>query len=109
MLTDSAGMYGSRLKELHRAHGAYTESQAGTDLERHLRGAGIDHLRELGYYDRKALHNLKYFTWVEQQGMTVEELNAQWFDRGYWDRQLGQAAQLDAEIRAFNEKVGLSS
>lgn len=29
---------------------------------------GIDHLKELNYHDKKSIHNLKYFTWVEQQG-----------------------------------------
>ncbi len=39
---------------------------------------------ELNHWDRKRLHNLKYFTWVEQQGKTVEELDAQWDDPDYW-------------------------
>ncbi|MFA5139192.1 MAG: pyridoxal-phosphate dependent enzyme [Elusimicrobiota bacterium] len=106
MLTDSAEMYCSRLTELREAHGAYTESQAGSDLERHLRGAGIDHLRELGYYDRKALHNLKYFTWVEQQGKTVDELNRLW-DPGFWDEVFDQADRYDRLIEEFNDRVGL--
>jgi hypothetical protein len=30
--------------------------------------------------DRKRVHNLKYYTWVEQQGKTYEEIQAQWYD-----------------------------
>ena len=41
---------------------------------RYLDGIVTDHLRELTYFDRKALHNFKYFTWVEQQGRSAEEL-----------------------------------
>jgi hypothetical protein len=109
ILTDSMELYGSRLEELREERGEYAPAEAAADLSSCLLRQRPDSMQELTYWDRKRVHNLKYFTWVEQQGMTVEELNAQWFDRGYWDRQLGQAAQLDAEIRAFNEKVGLSS
>ena len=40
----------------------------------------LDNMQELTYQDRKRVHNLKYYTWVEQQGKTVEELNALWYD-----------------------------
>ncbi|MBI4679226.1 MAG: pyridoxal-phosphate dependent enzyme [Elusimicrobia bacterium] len=106
IFTDSVELYGSRLKEMRQEHGAYTEAQAHGDLERRLRGVGIDHLRELGYYDRKALHNLKYFTWVEQQGKTVEELNALW-DPGFWEKTFAQVGEYDRMIAAFNERTGL--
>ena len=39
-------------------------------------GQSIDHVQELGYYDRKRIHNLKYYTWVEQQGKTYDEIQA---------------------------------
>ncbi|MBI5243102.1 MAG: pyridoxal-phosphate dependent enzyme [Elusimicrobia bacterium] len=106
IFTDSVELYGSRLKEMHQEHGAYTELQAIGDLERRLRGVGIDHLRELSYQDRKALHNLKYFTWVEQQGKTVEELNALW-DPEFWDRTFEQVTEYDKMIGEFNERTGL--
>ncbi|MCX5786892.1 MAG: pyridoxal-phosphate dependent enzyme [Elusimicrobia bacterium] len=106
IFTDSVELYGSRLKEMHAEHGTYTESQATGDLERRLRGVGIDHLRELGYYDHKALHNLKYFTWVEQQGRTVEELNALWAPE-FWDKTFAQVGEYDKMIEEFNERTGL--
>ena len=31
----------------------------------------IDNMEELTYYGRKRIHNLKYYTWVEQQGKTL--------------------------------------
>jgi hypothetical protein len=48
-----------------------------------LQHQSIDYYQELNYYERKAIHNLKYFTWVEQQGKTYEEINAQWNEE-YW-------------------------
>ncbi len=105
VFTDSAGMYGSRVQELTQARGPYGELNAAMDLDR-MRGIGTDTMRELGYRDRKALHNLKYFTWVEQQGKTSEELRALW-DPAFWDERYEEARGWDAQIDAFNARVGL--
>ncbi|MGD8440060.1 MAG: pyridoxal-5-phosphate-dependent protein subunit beta, partial [Holophagae bacterium] len=105
--TDSMEMYGSRLAEEREQHGEYTVASAAAHHERYLLGAAIDHVLELSYWDRKRLHNLKYFTWVEQQGKTVEELDAQWFDPDYWSSRLGAWREWDRKIEAFNERTGL--
>ncbi|MEE8424627.1 MAG: pyridoxal-phosphate dependent enzyme [Elusimicrobiota bacterium] len=106
VFTDSSQLYGSRLKELTAARGAYDETSAHVDLEAHLRRVGIDNMRELGYYDRKALHNLKYFTWVEQQGKPVSELEELW-NPGFWDKTFAQVDEYDRLINSFNERTGL--
>jgi len=63
-------------------------------------------MRELTYPERKRVHNLNYFTWVEQMGKTVEELNTQWYDwPDFWDRIHGQADRIDELIREFNALV----
>ena len=105
--TDSMEMYGSRLEEENAEHGDLTAARAEALHERYLLGAGIDHVLELSYWDRKRLHNLKYFTWVEQQGKTVEELDAQWDDDDYWTSRLGAWREWDERITAFNERTGL--
>jgi len=67
---------------------------------------GIDWFKELNYSDRKAVHNLKYFTWVEQQGKTSEELNAQWQPE-YWQEMFeGEIGEIECLIVNFNQKVG---
>ena len=109
IFTDSMEMYGSRLEELRETHGEYSPTDAAVDLECSLRKQGTDHMQELGYWDRKRIHNLKYFTWVEQQGKSVEELNRQWYDPGYWDDALGQAAMWDPRIKDFNAQTGILS
>ncbi|GHV53666.1 pyridoxal-5'-phosphate-dependent protein subunit beta [Synergistales bacterium] len=103
VFTDSMEMYGSRLAEMNEALGAYTQTQAAIDHHRYVLGMGTDGMRELSYIDRKRIHNLKYYTWVEQQGKTSEELNAQWYDRGYWDDIHGMEDAIDAKITAFNQ------
>jgi cysteine synthase len=105
VLTDSCEMYGSRLEELRDSRGPYDGAQARCDYDRCLLGQKTDHVQELGYWDRKRIHNLKYFTWIEQQGHDVAELNAQWFDEDYWDNHWSQAAMWDEEIRRFNRDV----
>ena len=108
VLTDSAVMYGSRIQELNDQYGAYNAHEAAMDHALHMLGLKLDNMQELTYADRKRVHNLKYYTWVEQQGKTVEELNALWYDtEGTWDTVHAQAKDLDDLINAFNEATGL--
>ena len=104
--TDSAAMYRTRLAELEAERGAYATRQAEVDLERFLLGATTDHLRELTHPERKAIHNLKYFTWVEQQGRTVAELDALW-SPGFWTDLQAQLPEWDRAIEAFNQEAGV--
>ena len=102
VFTDSAELYGSRLTELTAERGAYTQTDAVGDMAGPLHHQGIDFYKELNYYDRKALHNLKYYTWVEQQGRTAEELDAQW-DPEYWRALFeDEVAGFDRLIESFN-------
>ena len=105
--TDSMELYQSRLQELREERGEYSELEAAKDFEGCLMGQGVDGLLELSYWDRKRMHNLKYFTWIEQQGKQVEELNAQWYDEDYWSSRLNSYREWDERIREFNERTGL--
>ena len=108
VLTDSAVMYGSRIEELNEQFGAYTEQEAALDHARHILDLKTDNLLELTYTERKRIHNLKYYTWVEQQGRTVQDLNALWYDtEGTWDAVHAQAKDLDELINEFNEATGV--
>ncbi len=107
VFTDSADLYRSRLIELQAERGAYRIEDAWRDLEGPLHHQRTDFYKELGYYDRKAIHHLKYYTWVEQQGKTPEELSAQW-DPEYWSSLFEHEPRLlDELIDAFNREVGL--
>eukprot|EP00727_Mastigamoeba_balamuthi_P008916 m51a1_g4647 putative cysteine synthase (752) ;mRNA; r:7388-11069 len=108
--TDSMAMYGSRLAEMTAARGAYARDAAVADLEA-LRCAGGESVEELGHRARRRIHNLKYYTWVEQQGLSEAELRAQWDDYPeYWDARFGESARrdLDAKITEFNRRTGLA-
>jgi cysteine synthase len=107
VLTDSMELYQSRLVEMHQKMGPYSEKSAAIDDARWLKGITTDNLEDLTYRGKKRIHNLKYFTWVEQQGKTYEEIQAQWYQRDYWTELQAQIPEIDAMINAFNEKVGL--
>jgi cysteine synthase len=108
IFTDSMELYGSRLRELREEFGKYTRDDAIKDYHRYLQGISTDHMLELTYPDRKRIHNLKYFTWIEQQGKTVEELNAQWYGYPeYWTKIQDQVNKIDELIQEFNSKTRL--
>jgi cysteine synthase len=105
--TDSMELYQSRLQEERQAHGEYTTEDAIADYHRYLLGANIEHVQELGHYDRKRIHHLKYYTWVEQQGKSSKELTQQWESDNYWKQVHQQASAIDTLITEFNAQAGL--
>ncbi len=107
VLTDSMQLYQSRLKEMHAEYGEYDEKDAAADFARYLHGQSTDNLLELRYPDRRRVHNLKYFTWVEQQGKTYAEIQSMWQEPDYWIAVQKQAAEIDELIVEFNQEVGL--
>jgi cysteine synthase A len=77
--TDGAEMYASELEK----HGRFDSIDAATALGQHLLGASTDNMLELNLRDRERIFNLGYFTWVEQQGVPLEEFDAR-RSQGYW-------------------------
>ncbi|MBE0566739.1 MAG: pyridoxal-phosphate dependent enzyme [Krumholzibacteria bacterium] len=107
LATDAADLYGSRLAELTAARGAYDERRAGRDLDACLLGQRTDHFKELTYPERQAIHNLKYYTWIEQQQHELADLNALWADPAVWERVFAQPARWDEMIAEFNAETGV--
>lgn len=102
IFTDSVDLYRSRLEELHKERGNYSTIQAAKDFAGPLAHQSINFFKELSYYDRKAIHNLKYYTWVEQQGKTYEEIMEQW-EPEYWrDLFENEVGYFDQLITEFN-------
>ena len=107
IFTDSMEMYESRLIELKEEQGEFSKLDAAAVYHQHLLGTTIDNMEELTYYSRKRIHNLKYYTWVEQQGKTYDEIQAQWYDANYWTDLHGHVDEMDDLIQEFNERTGL--
>jgi len=87
--------------------GEYTLQDAAGHYNRYLLGESTDNLEELTYFSRRRVHNLKYYTWVEQQGKTYEEIMDQWYEKDYWTEIQGQVDEIDNLITEFNDRVGL--
>ncbi len=107
ILTDSMDLYQSRLAEMQQEFGDYSEVNAAEDFARYLVGQSTDNLLELRYTDRRRVHNLKYFTWVEQQGKTYSDIQSMWQEPDYWTAVQKQVPEIDELISKFNTEVGL--
>eukprot|EP01155_Anaeramoeba_flamelloides_P016815 Anaeramoba_flamelloidesa433_1248.p1 GENE.a433_1248~~a433_1248.p1 ORF type:complete len:507 (-),score=112.98 a433_1248:133-1653(-) len=105
--TDSAGMYQSRLKEMNQESGKYSNTLAHVHFNTGLMKQNVSNVLELTHVGKRRCHQLKYYTWVEQQGKTVEELDRQWYDNEYWTEKLDQYKVWDNLINEFNEKAGI--
>ncbi|HSM25953.1 MAG TPA: pyridoxal-5-phosphate-dependent protein subunit beta, partial [Anaerolineaceae bacterium] len=87
--------------------GDFTSHNAAEAYASSLMGESTDNMIELSYQDRKRVHNLKYYTWVEQQGKTYEEIMDQWYVKDYWTGFQSQLGEIDEYITEFNDRVGL--
>ena len=105
VLTDSSVMYTSRLEELTQQQGEFNLTEAARVHSGALMHQSIANALELGYYDRLRIHNLKYYTWVEQQGKTYKEINEQWYEPGYWAEIPALMDKIDEKIQEFNSEV----
>jgi cysteine synthase A len=103
VLTDSVDLYRSRIEEL-RSEGELTDRDAAAIHRWALVEQTTDAVEELTERGRRRIHNLKYFTWVEQQQKSVIELDAQWHP-DHWRRIAKQEEEIDALIGEFNAEV----
>ncbi|RLB58916.1 MAG: pyridoxal-5-phosphate-dependent protein subunit beta [Deltaproteobacteria bacterium] len=106
VFTDSMELYQSRLAEARQAQGPYDQRQAELDFHLHLAGLKTDNLLELDQPARRRIHNLKYYTWIEQQQKELAELEAQWHEyKTYWPEHFAVADRYDRLIEQFNRLV----
>jgi cysteine synthase len=104
--TDGAEMYRSE-RDSYRARrypGGFDEVGAGELFGQHLAGIADDHVLELTHVERKRIFNLGYYTWVEQQGVSLED-----FDRrksqAFWRGLVDTIPAWDRLIEDFNAEV----
>ncbi|EJW10991.1 Cysteine synthase [Rhodovulum sp. PH10] len=105
--TDGAAMYRSEaVKAMPKYFGNRFDAVTAGEIFGHvLMGSSTDHLIELTHVDRKRIFNLGYYTWVEQQGVSIEEFTAR-RDQKFWDGLLDLVPAWDAMIGEFNAKSG---
>jgi cysteine synthase len=96
--TDAIDRYHSVMAEMAKIYGAVDEARAVGYVEAIFHGAGADWIRDGTPDVRRQWHNLKYFSWVEQQGKTVEELEAQQ-DPEWWIKHQQLIPEMDLRIK----------
>ena len=95
--TDAMERYGSVMTALNRTQGALDEARATAIVDGVFHRAGGDWVMEGTREARERWHNLKYYTWVEQQGKSVEELDAQ-RDPDWWLEHQARVAEIDRRL-----------
>ncbi|MHB0886313.1 MAG: pyridoxal-5'-phosphate-dependent protein subunit beta, partial [Bacillota bacterium] len=96
--TDAIDRYPSVMAEMARRYGAMDRARAAASFEGTFRGVKLDWVQEGDWLNRQRWHNLKYYTWVEQQGKSVDELNAQRRPE-WWEAHQEQVALFDERLR----------
>ncbi|MCC6435696.1 MAG: pyridoxal-phosphate dependent enzyme [Acidimicrobiales bacterium] len=106
--TDGAELYDSeRAKYLERQHGdGFDATDAAAIVGEHLRGADTADLIDCPAEDRERIFNLGYFTWVEQQGISLEHFDARRRQSFWWALRPAVAAW-DELITEFNGRTGM--
>ena len=107
--TDGSELYVSEKERmLAKAYpDGFTEVHAAEIVSRHLMGADTEHLEELDAAGRNRIFNLGYYTWVEQQGVSVEDFDVR-KDQAFWNQLHTMAPGWDTMIDEFNAATGVS-
>jgi hypothetical protein len=106
--TDGAALYDSE-REIALARyfpDGFDELGAAEVFGEHLLGTTTDHFLELGRVERERIFNLGYFTWVEQQGISVEDFEAR-RDPGFWAGVREVVPAWDELIDDVNARTGV--
>ena len=106
--TDGAQLYASERRNFlaHRYRDGFDEVNAGEIFSRHLEGIVDDHVLELTHVDRKRIFNLGYYTWVEQQGVAIDDFDRR-KDQRFWRDLVDSIPIWDRLIEEFNAEVGV--
>ena len=102
VLTDAIDRYHSVMAQMTAAYGKMDETEAKVRLVSVFHKQKLDWIMEGSRAARSRWHNLKYYTWVEQQGKTIEELNAQ-RNPEFWRSEQERVAEIDAKLRSVRE------
>jgi hypothetical protein len=101
--TDGAELYETELNlaEKRLVGGGFDELKAAEVYGRYLLGAATDHMIELDRPGRERIFNLGYYTWVEQQGVSLADFDAR-RDQAHWDGLMDLVTVWDGMIDSFN-------
>ena len=106
--TDGSELYASEKEKLMAANyaGGFTKEHAGEIVSRYLIGADTEHVEQLDAVARERIFNLGYYTWVEQQGVGIEDFEIR-RNAEFWDDLHKMAPVWDELIGDFNGRTGV--
>tara|TARA_B100001769_G_C21835025_1_gene453329 strand:- start:221 stop:706 length:486 start_codon:yes stop_codon:yes gene_type:complete len=100
--TDGADLYLSELeKTKEEFNGVYDQTSCAEIYGQYLRGIAIDHTLELNQKEKERIFNLGYYTWVEQQGIDINDFEKR-RDQAFWNKHYNHMLSLDNQIKEFN-------
>jgi cysteine synthase len=107
--TDSARLYRTEAEGARRKFfaGGFGARDAARVVETCLAGASTENVLFLGASERRRIFNLGYYTWVEQQGVSVEDFDCR-RDQGFWRGVASSAGEWDRLITEFNGEAGIN-
>jgi len=100
--TDGADLYLSELEKTKKEFkGIYDESMCAEIYGQYLKGISTDHTLELNQKEKERIFNLGYYTWVEQQGIDLEDFEKR-RDQNFWNDHFQKMLSLDNRVKEFN-------
>jgi len=107
--TDSARLYTTEMKTAEaKFYGrGFSAADAEGVFSSCLADLSDEHVLELGQPDRRRIFNLGYYTWVEQQGVSVEDFDSR-KDQSFWQGIAESVPEWDALINEFNAEAGVN-
>lgn len=104
--TDSAAMYRSEQERYRARHygNGFDEVNAAEIFAGRMLSAATDHVLELTEPERRRVFNLGYYTWVEQQGVSLADFEAR-RSQSFWRGIEASLGEWDRLIDDFNREV----
>ena len=107
--TDSGALYVSERERTEKTDfpDGFDQVSAGEVYARHMLGQGEEHILEMTHRERRRVFNLGYYTWVEQQGVSLEDFEKR-SDQRFWEGLQNTLPVWDAMIEEFNGHTGVN-
>ena len=103
--TDGADLYLSELeKTKNNYEGVFDKNSCSNIFKKYIKDIDIDNMVKLSENEKERIFNLGYYTWVEQQNISLEHFEMR-KNQKFWDKQLDYFVSIDKEIDEFNNMI----
>ena len=100
--TDGADLYLSELnKSKEDFEGIFDETSCAEIFGQYMKAISVDNTLELNQREKERIFNLGYYTWVEQQGVDINDFEKR-KNQNFWNDQYKYMLSLDKKIDQFN-------